>query len=40
MPQRSRHERDVLGIVDTLRNMINPFETDNEKTEMIYLPSG
>ncbi|XP_028391978.1 uncharacterized protein LOC114516648 isoform X2 [Dendronephthya gigantea] len=39
MPQRTRHEKDVLGIVNTLQNMINPFETDNDITEMIHLSS-
>ena len=38
MPQRTRHEKDVLSIVNTLQNMVNPFET--EITDMIHLSSG
>jgi hypothetical protein len=40
MPQRTRHEKDVLSIVNTLQNMVNPFETDTEITDMIHLSSG
>lgn len=40
MPQRTRHEKDVSSIVNTLQNMVNPFETDTEITDMIHLSSG
>ena len=39
-PQRTRHEKDVSSIVKTLQNMVNPFETDAEITDMIHLSHG
>lgn len=35
MPQRARHDRDVLGTEDTLQSVITPFETDNAITEIL-----
>ena len=40
LPQRTRHEKDVSSIVNTPQNMVNPFETDAEITDMIHLSSG
>lgn len=42
MPQRTRHEKDVSSVVNTLQNMVNPFEpdTDHEITDIIHLSSG
>ena len=40
MPQKTRHEKDVLSVVNTLQNMVNPFEADDEITDLIHLSSG
>ena len=40
MPQRTRHEKDVLSVVNTLQNMVNPFQADDEITDLIHLSSG
>ena len=38
VPQRNRHEKDVLSVISTLESMVNPFETG--RTDMIHLSSG
>ena len=40
LPQNARHEKDVYSIVNMPQNMVNPFETDAEITDMIRLSSG
>ena len=37
MLQRTHQEKDVLSVINTLQNMINPFESNSE---LINLSSG